>query len=553
VALPAGLRRRPDRPEEPGGRLIGRDPCGSLDRPAAGASVKRGLLEIWGWASFPDAPTARVQVWLGECSLGLAQTGVARADVAAESGRPEDALAGFSLTCDLSSWLGPDGATEVRAVATSLAGERLELEPAPVSLAAAPAAPPAPARPSPRPGALRGRGRRVLVCTHQLCLGGASRYLVETLDHLLRIDAIDPVVVSSLGGPSREMLEGLGVPVHVCGEHPLADLDAYEGRVEELLAWARPWDFEAAFLNTISPLVGPGAEVAGRLGIPAVWAIHESFDPPVLWAGCSPDVRARLAMVLEDAAVGVFQAEATARFYDSYLSRQLTLPYGFDFGPIDALRDGFDRAAARRRLGVPTDAELVLCVGTIDPRKAQASLAQAFDSIAAQHPRAHLALAGAADTADTRALAEWVAASGSADRIELIPTTPEIQQWYGIADLLACPSRVESLPRVVVEAMAWELPVLATNVFGIPELIRDGVDGWLCEPGDTAVLAAALDRALRSAPEERQRVGRAARKRVLARHEMGSYARSIAAIIERAVGGVDLSASPPGRQKSDTH
>ena len=519
---------------------------GRLDEPAAGAMVERGLFTVSGWALFPGVATARVEIRLGDRPLGLAQMGIARADVAAELGEPGAAVAGFSLSCDLTSWPGPDGEIEVRALATSLAGERLELGPAPIEVVPAPPSAPEPARPSPRPGPSRRAGRRTLVCTHQLCLGGASRYLVETLEHLLRRDAIDPVVVSPIGGPSRELLEDLGIPVHVCGEHPLADLEAYDGRVEELLAWAQPWDFEAAFVNTASPLVGPGAEVAGRLGIPALWAIHESFEPAVLWAGCSPGVRARLEVGMRAAELAVFEAEATAEMYESYLpGRCLTVPYGLDLEPLDAVRDGFDRDEARRRLGVPADAELVLCVGSIDPRKAQASLAQAFDSIAARHPRARLALAGAGDTADTRALAAWVASSGSADRIELVPTTPEIQQWYGVADLVVCASRIESLPRAVLEAMAWELPVLATRIFGLPELIEEGETGWLCEPGDTAILAGALDRALRSAPEERRRIGRAGRELIERRHGMDAYARAVAGLIDRAGRGEDLSAARP--------
>ena len=51
-----------------------------------------------------------------------------------------------------------------------------------------------------------------------------------------------------------------------------------------------------------------------------------------------------------------------------------------------------------------------------------------------------------------------------------------------MSDLLVCASDVESLPRTVLEAMAWELPVLATAVYGLPELIEDGETGWLCRP-----------------------------------------------------------------------
>lgn len=517
---------------------------GRLDEPAQGEIVARGLFTVSGWALFPSTPTARVEIWLGESLLGLAQLGIARPDVAAETGRPGAVLAGFSLSCDLATWPDPDGEVEVRAVPTSLGGEQLDLQPATIAIAPAPEPEPAPA---PAERVARGSGgRRTLVCTHQLCLGGASRYLVETLDHLLRLEAIDPVVVSPIGGPSGEMLEALGIPVHVAGPAPLDELRTHEGRIEELLAWAAPQGFEAALINTASPLVAPGAEVATRLGIPAIWAIHESFAPAVLWAGCSAAVKGRVEAAMRGAELAVFEAEATASIYEPYLpGRCLTVPYGLDLEPIDALREGFDRDSVRDRLGVPRDADLVLCVGTIDPRKAQGVLAQAFDSIAARHPHARLALAGAEDTADTRALADWVRCSGSAERIELVATTPEIQQWYGVADLLVCASRIESLPRAVLEGMAWELPVLATSIFGLPELIEDGTTGWLCEPGDTVALAEALDRALGTGAGERQRVGRAGRELLERRHDMGAYAAALAGLLDRAAAGEDLSRALP--------
>ena len=89
-----------------------------------------------------------------------------------------------------------------------------------------------------------------------------------------------------------------------------------------------------------------------------------------------------------------------------------------------------------------------------------------------------------------------VAESVASDHIDLIGITPDVQDWYGIADILVCASDVESLPRTVLEAMLWDTPVLATSVFGIPDLIDDGVTGWLCESRDLNALADGLNRAL---------------------------------------------------------
>ena len=65
-------------------------------------------------------------------------------------------------------------------------------------------------------------------------------------------------------------------------------VSAHAGRVEELVAWAEGRGFEAMFVNTATVTTFPGVEVAKRLGIPALWAIHESFPPALIWEDLDP-------------------------------------------------------------------------------------------------------------------------------------------------------------------------------------------------------------------------------------------------------------------------
>jgi glycosyltransferase involved in cell wall biosynthesis len=92
--------------------------------------------------------------------------------------------------------------------------------------------------------------------------------------------------------------------------------------------------------------------------------------------------------------------------------------------------------------------------------------------------------------------------------------------------------------------MAWETPVLATRVFGLPELIEDGESGWLCEARDLGALTAALDRALSASPEDRLRIGRAGRALVEHRHSLPQYGRAVGDLLARtAADGVLPAAS----------
>lgn len=523
---------------------VGQIPLGKIDAPAP-YSTASGSLSVRGWALFPSGPAARVELRLGDRSLGRARLGLPRPDLHALTADPGAAVCGFLLAADLSPFEGPDEVVELRARATGVEGERLELGPVKLRLSEERR----PERPRTvrrlaRPSAEGETRRRVLVFTHQLNAGGAQTFLVQLVRGLLRLDAVQPIVVSALNGPLRDDFERLGVEVRSGIGSPIDDLDSHLDRIEELTAWARSTGgFDAVLVNTASPLATPGAEVAARLGIPAIWAIHESFAPAVLWADCDPAVRALSEESLANAAFAVFEAEATQRLFEPFVGaeRCLTLPYGLDLEPIDAERAGFDREAARSTVGIDGDEAVVLCVGTVEPRKAQVSLARAFDLAADRHPRSRLVFLGADGGAESQLLADWAKSLSAANRIRLVPVTPDVGAWYGLSDLLVCASDVESLPRTVLEAMAWELPVLATSVFGLPELIEDGETGWLCAESDIESLAAAVDRVLSLPADERHTIGLAGRERVEARHALDEYCRALVRLLDEAAAAAKAS------------
>jgi glycosyltransferase involved in cell wall biosynthesis len=515
---------------------------GKIDTPGPNAEVEGETLVIFGWVAFASGPTGQVELWLDERSLGRARLGSPRPDVADVSDAPAAGVSGFELVVGIDSTAGSEheGRSEIRAVATGARGERFELEPVSISFAETPP-PDDDAHPwQPVVPASRGRERRLraMVVTHQLNLGGAQLYLMDLLKGLLRRGDVEATVVGSLDGRLRADLEAMGVPVHLTSIFPIVDAASHRGRVEELAAWAEPHDFDVALINTATTLAFPGAEVAARLGIPALWAIHESFPPAVIWAELGPEVRAMAEATLSNAAFAIFEAEATQRLYEHVVAepRCRTIPYGLDLEPIDRDRARFDAGAARRDADIPASAPVLLCVGTVEPRKAQIPLAQAFEMIAAAHPDAHLVFVGGREEEPhSVALEEFIDSSSARERIHLIPITPNVQPWYGLADVLVCASDVESLPRTVLEAMAWETPVLATDVFGLPELIEHGENGWLCPPRDISQLAAALDEVLSTPSETRDSIAAKARALVERRHSLPKYAEEISRLLEQAV------------------
>jgi len=90
---------------------------------------------------------------------------------------------------------------------------------------------------------------------------------------------------------------------------------------------------------------------------------------------------------------------------------------------------------------------------------------------------------------------------------------PDVERFLPFLDVAVLSSHTEGLPVVVLEAMAARVPVVATAVGGTPEVVEDGVTGWLVPPGNVAVLAQRIGELL-SDETNRRRMGAAARQRV---------------------------------------
>ncbi len=154
-----------------------------------------------------------------------------------------------------------------------------------------------------------------------------------------------------------------------------------------------------------------------------------------------------------------------------------------------------DAGAARDSLGLARDVPIVLYVGNLKASKGCVDLLEAFPQVLQRHPRTQLVFVGGGAAAAT--LRDRAQQLGIAGNLLLAGARPhhELADWMRAADLLCLPSHNEGVPNVVLEAMACGLPVVATRVGGIPEVLP-GHAGILVPPHEPAALAAALDDAL---------------------------------------------------------
>jgi teichuronic acid biosynthesis glycosyltransferase TuaC len=230
--------------------------------------------------------------------------------------------------------------------------------------------------------------------------------------------------------------------------------------------------------------------VARKLGIPAVVGsigsdLNRFVDPASRWL-------TRLAM-----------KRATFVVTKSEHLRQHAIEMGISSSKVRTVRNGCnrsvfhlgDRTAARARLAIDDQAELVLFVGRLDTAKGIEELLEAFSSLASHRPNLRLAFVGDGPGGEhLRNKAKHLALE---DRIVLngACSSEEVAEWLAAANVLALPSYNEGYPNVVIEALSCGRPVIATNVGGILELVNEE-SGILIPPRDSRALGRAIEKAM---------------------------------------------------------
>jgi L-malate glycosyltransferase len=207
--------------------------------------------------------------------------------------------------------------------------------------------------------------------------------------------------------------------------------------------------------------------------------------------------------------------------------------------------DQVDRPAARARLGVAgTRRVLMGVVAQLSPWKGQDTAIEALRLLREQDVDAHLLLIGSAkfvarstrfdNHAYVGRLRRLIADAGLEDRVCWLGEREDVPQLMRALDVLLLPSHVEPLGRALLEAMALEVPVLATSVGGPPELVRDGREGYLVAPGEPAAWAQAVMR-VTADPVRAREMGRAGRARIAEAFEAHDHMEAVLAVYRRAM------------------
>jgi glycosyltransferase involved in cell wall biosynthesis len=376
----------------------------------------------------------------------------------------------------------------------------------------------------------------VAAATNIFDLGGATTFFTDLVTRL-HGDGFEVRATAPVEGPHRRWLEDAGVETSLLPAPPVHDPEAYEAWLDEVAPFVEGVDVMLS--NTLATF--GFADLATRRGIPTVWPVHEPMGMRAFWevgygGAMHPRVRALAEDAFRHASSVTICAEATAEGYRPFTDpgRVHVVRYGIDIEALAAAAARFDRTAARRVEGIAEDALVLLCVGTVEERKGQGVLAQAFTGLGERFPGAVLVLLGARDRDPlVGALREHLRRGGDDGRVRIVPTSPDRERWLTMADLLVCASDLEVLPLAVLEGMALGLPVVSTGVFGLPDVVIEDSTGFLCRPCDVVDLAAALERAL-SHRERLAEMGRRGANMIRDRYAMAPFVEAHADLLRRA-------------------
>ncbi|MGH3330562.1 MAG: D-inositol-3-phosphate glycosyltransferase [Nocardioidaceae bacterium] len=266
-----------------------------------------------------------------------------------------------------------------------------------------------------------------------------------------------------------------------------------------------------------------GALVRDRWSVPLAHSMHTmaKVKNEALAEGDTPEPMARVIgeqQVVEASDMLIantgIEAEQLVKLYDADPTRVEIVHPGVD---LDIFRP-VGQAAARRRLGLPADAHVLMFAGRIQPLKAPDILLHAVAALLERDPslRRRLVVPVVGGPSGTglehpESIAQLASALGLDDVVRFIPPVAQstLVDWYAAATLVCVPSYNESFGLVAVEAQAAGTPVVAAAVGGLTTVVRDGVSGLLVDGHDPADYARAIERVVHQ-PALRARMSRGA-------------------------------------------
>lgn len=305
---------------------------------------------------------------------------------------------------------------------------------------------------------------------------GTETQMVRLATSLSRPPFRPKVIALTRGGELEAELLSADIPVEVLGKQRKLDI-ALLYRLYRQLKSFRPhivhtWLFTA---NSFGRL----AALAAR--VPVMVASERSPDP---WKHIFHNlIDSFLGLCTKRIVANAEAVRAKVAERHPLLKSKVCVIYN----GVPTLNVTHGRAGVRKKLGIPEDAKVLASAGRLSPEKGFDDLLYALQTVCARRDDVCLLILGQGE--QEQKLKGLSVQLGIEPRVKFLGEQPCIAAALAASDLFVLASKYEGLPNSILEALQLELPVVATAVGGVPEVIQDGITGVLVMPGDRQALA----------------------------------------------------------------
>lgn len=315
-------------------------------------------------------------------------------------------------------------------------------------------------------------------------VGGAEE-LVLTLMKLLDPDKYQPFLLCLCEGPFAGLAAAQGFPARIIAMKHRLDLST----VDPLRQYIREQHIDLVHTHGVrANLVARLA--AAREGVPVVTTVHSvlryDYDLPV--KSFLASFLTRLTNKHSDKFIAISGAiAAEIRQMGVPEDKIVIIHNGLDTGKFSPPRNAGE---VKRELELDLQRQTITMIARLHPVKGHEYFLRAARKIIDAGFKAQFLIIG--EGIHRQRIEQQVRELGLADVVRMPGYYSSVEDIYGISDLLCVPSVMEGLGLVVLEAMYFNVPVVASNIGGIPEIVSDQVDGLLVEPRDDEGLARAM-------------------------------------------------------------
>ena len=348
----------------------------------------------------------------------------------------------------------------------------------------------------------------------------------------------DPRVICLGGsGTPGARIKALGVPIHVAGMSPTRPSPISLWRV---CRWVR--DMRPDLIQGWMYHGNAAASLAGSLSfrsVPVLWSIRHSVYN-LKYEKARTAALIRLSAVLSRRARRIIYASRVSADQHEALgfapNRTAVIPNGFDCEQFKPLPHA--PAILRKRLNIDEDAILIGLINRFHPMKDHANFLEAAGFISQMYPTIHFVLAGSGVDAENSTLLDLVERYHLQGRTHLLGECDNIPELTAGLDIATSSSFSESFPNVVGEAMACGVPCVVTDVGHSAAIV--GPTGVTVPPRDPVALAKGWAGLIVGGPAHRERLGGAARQRIMDNFSLDEIVRQYETLYEEAVRATPL-------------